>query len=355
MINTAFWKGKRILLTGHTGFKGSWLSLWLQSLGSEVVGYALAPPTSPSLFTVAAVEEGMTSLEGDIRDLAELEHCIREHQPKIVFHLAAQSLVRQSYVDPVSTYATNIMGTVNLLEAIRHSDSIRAVIVVTSDKCYENREWYWGYRESDSLGGYDPYSSSKGCAELVISAYRQSFFSTCGTGAAIASVRAGNVIGGGDWARDRLIPDMVSGIMNGMPIYIRSPDAVRPWQFVLEPLHGYLSLAERLYSHGMPYAEAWNFGPNPGDSKKAEWIATKLATLWGEHAAWQLDIAHEHPHEAGYLNLDSAKACARLDWKPLLELPETLGLIVDWYKNYRDGKDMRQESLNQIARFTALM
>lgn len=279
-----FWEGKRVLLTGHTGFKGGWLSLWLQSLGANVTGYALLPPTQPSLYEVARVGDGMYSHIADIRDLDRLVAVMRETRPEIVIHMAAQPLVRYSYVNPVETYATNVMGTVNLLEAVRQVGGVRVVVNVTSDKCYENREWIWGYREHDPMGGYDPYSSSKGCAELVAAAYRNSFFNpeAFGThGVALASVRAGNVIGGGDWAEDRLIPDFMRAIMAGRAVVIRSPHAIRPWQHVLEPLSGYLLLAQHLWTDGPAFAEGWNFGPVDEDAKPVEWIVEQLTGLWG--------------------------------------------------------------------------
>ncbi|MDO8264253.1 MAG: CDP-glucose 4,6-dehydratase [Gallionella sp.] len=349
-VNPAFWSGKRVLLTGHTGFKGSWLSLWLQSMGAQVVGYALAPPTNPSLFEVAEVGKGMTSIVGDIRDLAYLRAVFAEHRPEIVIHMAAQPLVRYSYIEPVETYSTNVMGTVNLLEAVRSTDSVKAVVNVTTDKCYENREWAWGYRENEPMGGYDPYSSSKGCAELVTAAYRNSYFHPekyKEHGVAIASGRAGNVIGGGDWADDRLIPDIMRAITAGKPANIRNPHAIRPWQHVLEPLSGYLLLAEKLYTEGATYAEGWNFGPNDEDAKPVQWIVERLTKAWGEGSSWVQD-GGEHPHEAHYLKLDCSKAKTRLDWHPRWRLDETLGKIVDWQKNYQQGADMKSVTLKQI-------
>ncbi len=349
-----FWRGKRVLMTGHTGFKGSWLSLWLQSMGAQVVGYALAPPTNPSLFEVAEVGKGMTSIIGDIRDLEKLRSVFAEHKPEIVFHMAAQPLVRYSYIEPVETYSTNVMGTVNLLEAVRSTGSVKAVVNVTSDKCYENREWVWGYRENEAMGGYDPYSSSKGCAELVASAYRNSYFHPDKYhqhGVAIASARAGNVIGGGDWAGDRLIPDILRAITEGKPVNIRNPHAIRPWQHVLEPLSGYLQLAQKLYEEGAAYAEGWNFGPNDEDAKPVQWIVEKLTNAWGEGASWVLD-GGDHPHEAHYLKLDCSKAKERLDWHPRWHLEETLSAIIDWHRAHRDGKDTRALSLSQIQQYT---
>lgn len=349
-MNPSFWNGKRVLLTGHTGFKGSWLSLWLQSMGAEVAGYALAPPTNPNLFEVAEVGKGMTSIIGDIRDLVHLRQVFVEHKPEIVIHMAAQALVRHSYVEPVETYSTNVMGTVNLLEAVRAMDSVKAVVNVTSDKCYENREWVWGYRENEAMGGYDPYSNSKGCAELVTAAYRNSYFHPekyRTHGVAIASGRAGNVIGGGDWADDRLIPDIMRAITQGKSVNIRNPHAIRPWQHVLEPLSGYLVLAQKLYEEGGAYAEGWNFGPNDNDAKPVQWIVEKLTKAWGEGAGWAVDDG-EHPHEAHYLKLDCSKAKMRLEWYPRWSLDEALAAIIDWHRACRDGSDMREQTLSQI-------
>ncbi len=354
-MNAQFWQGKRVLLTGHTGFKGSWLSLWLQSKQADVVGYALAPPTKPSLFEVAAVENGMTSIIGDIRDLQKLQSVFDKYQPEIVIHMAAQPLVRYSYSEPVETYSTNVMGTVNLLEAVRHSSSVKAVVNVTSDKCYENREWVWGYRENEAMGGYAPYSNSKGCAELVTAAYRNSYFHPdkySDHGVALASARAGNVIGGGDWAEDRLIPDIIRSISLGQPVNIRNPHAIRPWQHVLEPLSGYLLLAEKLYEAGSNYSEAWNFGPNEDDAKPVQWIVEKLTGAWGEGASWVVD-GGDHPHEAHYLKLDCAKAKARLGWQPRWSLPQTLEKIVEWHKVYDKIPDVREATLRQIAAYQA--
>ena len=350
-MNAEFWRGKRVLLTGHTGFKGSWLSLWLQSMGAQVVGYALAPPTEPSLFEVAGVGAGMTSVIGDIRDLEHLRAVFAEHKPEIVIHMAAQPLVRYSYAEPVETYSTNVMGTVNLLEAVRGTPGVKAVVNVTTDKCYENREWAWGYRENEAMGGYDPYSSSKGCAELVTAAYRNSFFNSATFNVkhstAIASARAGNVIGGGDWAEDRLIPDIMRAITQGRSVTIRNPHAIRPWQHVLEPLSGYLKLAQKLYEEGAAYAEGWNFGPNDEDAKPVQWIVEQLTQSWGEGASWLLD-GGEHPHEAHYLKLDCSKAKSRLDWHPRWHLDEALKRIVDWQKQYLYGRDMRAVTIEQI-------
>ena len=352
-VNPSFWSGKKVFVTGHTGFKGSWLCLWLKELGAEVTGYALQPPTTPSLFEEADVARDMRSIIADIRDGERLTTEMRAAAPEIVIHMAAQPLVRHSYVAPVETYATNVMGTVHLLEAVRNTPGVRAVVNITSDKCYENREWDWGYRESDHLGGHDPYSNSKGCAELVTAAYRNSFFNPekySNHGVALASARAGNVIGGGDWAQDRLIPDIMRAIEQGQAVHIRSPYAIRPWQHVLEPLGGYLLLAEKLYTGGVAYAGAWNFGPHDEDARPVQWIVEQLAALWGNGASWQLD-GHPHPHEAHYLKLDCSKAKARLDWHPRWHLENTLGAIIDWHRAYRDGKEMRAFSLGQIQQY----
>ena len=332
MISREFWHGKRVFITGHTGFKGSWLSLWLQSLGAETAGFSLKPPTNPSLFELAQVAEGMTSIEGDIRDLAALQQAVAEFQPEIVFHMAAQPLVRRSYQAPIETYATNVLGTAHLLEAVRQTPGIKAVVDITSDKCYENREWVWGYRESDRLGGYDPYSSSKACAELVAASY---------------------VIGGGDWAADRLIPDILRALMQGESVLIRSPYATRPWQHVLEPLNGYLMLAERLYTEGVAYAEGWNFGPDDINVKPVAWIADELYAQWGDGLHWQQD-GQPKAHENTYLKLDCTKAHALLGWAPKLDIKTTLQWIVDWTKAYQRQADMHHYTKAQIEQFMQL-
>jgi len=355
-VNPAFWAGKRVLLTGHTGFKGSWLSLWLQSLGAHVAGYALAPPTKPSLFEIASVAQGMVSVIGDIRDLAALQSVFSEHHPEIVIHMAAQPLVRYSYQNPVETYSTNVMGTVHLLESVRQTPGVKAVVNITTDKCYENREWVWGYRENEPMGGYDPYSNSKGCAELVSAAYRSSFFNPdryAQHGVALATVRAGNVIGGGDWAADRLLPDILAAFEQGQPAILRNPHAIRPWQHVLEPLRGYLTVAERLFDQGPSFAEGWNFGPNDEDAREVGWIAEQMANLWGAGAQWQTDSA-DHPHEAHYLKLDISKARSRLDWHPALRLQDALKLIIEWAKQRSSGADMRACTLAQIQKYQNL-
>lgn len=355
-MNPDFWRGKRVFLTGHTGFKGSWLSLWLQQLGAQVTGYALAPPTQPNLFDSVQVGQGMTSVIGDIRDGAALTAALRTADPSVVIHMAAQPLVRRSYADPVETYSTNVMGTVHLLEAVRQVSSVRAVVNVTTDKCYENKEWAWGYRENEPMGGFDPYSNSKGCAELVTSAYRNSFFSdsaSTGHAVALASARAGNVIGGGDWAADRLIPDILQAFAQGKPALIRNPHAVRPWQHVLEPLRGYLTLAERLHTDGQAFAEAFNFGPHSDDAKPVAWIAQRMVEQWQNGAAWQQD-GGVHPHEAHYLKLDISKAGQRLGWQPCLRLEQALQLTVDWARCRLQGDDLRAFTLTQIQTYQQL-
>ena len=348
-----FWMGRRVFLTGHTGFKGSWLSLWLQSLGAEVTGFALQNPTNPSLFELADIDKGITSIIGDVQNINLLTTALISSKPEIVIHMAAQSLVRESYSNPIETYLTNVMGTVNLLEAVRKCESVRAVLNVTTDKCYENREWLWGYRENESLGGHDPYSSSKACSELVTSAYRNSYFNTNNYmehGVAVASARAGNVIGGGDWARHRLIPDVLNGFMDGQTVYIRHPNAIRPWQHVLEPLCGYLLLAEHLYKFGASYAEAWNFGPVDEDAKSVSWVVDRLCALWGPGVNWRYEI-DESLHEAHHLKLDTSKARSKLGWLPKLSLEETLKLTVEWAKWYGQGFDVREKTLMQIKKY----
>jgi len=353
LVNPDFWRGRRVLITGHTGFKGGWLSLWLHKMGAQVHGYALPPNTNPSLFEAAKVGSVIDSTLGDIRDLDATKRALLEAQPEIVFHMAAQPLVRLSYQDPVGTYATNVMGTVNILEAIRSCPSVRAVVMVTSDKCYENREWEWGYRESEAMGGYDPYSNSKGCSELVCSAYRSSYFNPNDYdrhGVAIASGRAGNVIGGGDWAEDRLIPDFIRAMASGQQLCIRSPHAIRPWQHVLEPLGGYLVLAQRLIQDGPRFAQGWNFGPRDQDARPVEWIVERLVQQWGDGASWRLDD-QLHPHEAHYLKLDISKARTHLGWEPRWSLEETLNHIVEWYHAFHRGEDMMRLSIKQIEAY----
>jgi CDP-glucose 4,6-dehydratase len=349
--NLEFWKRKRVFLTGHTGFKGSWLSIWLQSLGAQVYGLALEPPSIPNLFTVAQVLPGMAGHTiGDIRDLATVQKVMHIAQPDIVIHMAAQPLVRLSYAEPVETYATNVMGTVHVLEAARSTSSVKAIVVVTTDKCYENKEWAWGYRENEPMGGHDPYSNSKGCAELVTNAYRNSFLQSGGV--AVASARAGNVIGGGDWAPDRLVPDILRAFEQNQPVRIRNPHATRPWQHVLEPLSGYLILAEQLYTQGQVYAEGWNFGPKDEDARPVQWIVEHMVKVWGHGARWQQDSGM-HPHEANYLKLDISKAKERLGWQPRWELATALEHTSNWHSAWLTREDMHQLCLAQIHQYTA--
>jgi CDP-glucose 4,6-dehydratase len=359
------WQGRKVFLTGHTGFKGGWLALWLAAKGATVRGYALDPYTTPSLFEVARIADHCEDLRGDIRDAATLDRAIQDFAPEAVFHLAAQPLVRLSYADPILTYETNVIGTARVLDAIRRTPSVKAVVSVTTDKCYENKEWIWGYRETDPLGGYDPYSSSKACAEIVSAAYRQSFFPVdriADHGTAIATARAGNVIGGGDWSLDRLIPDLVRGFLAGTPVPIRRPNAIRPWQHVLEPLHGYIRLAEQLLAEdraaAAPYATAYNFGPADDDARPVEWIVEKMTHFWGRGASWVLD---EDPsvHEAGYLKLDASRARHDLAWTPHLRLETALQWLVQWYRTWQESpagsKDMQVFTLTQIANYEALL
>ena len=350
-MDRAFWQGKRVLVTGHTGFKGGWLSLWLQHLGAEVVGYSLPPPSTPNLFTIAAVADGMKSISGDIRNLDMLRAVFDTHKPNVIFHLAAQSLVRASYSDPVGTFTTNVVGTVHVLEAARMNGGGRSLVNVTSDKCYDNREWVWPYRECDPIGGRDPYSSSKGCAELVTAAYRESFFSGSVNRNSVASARAGNVIGGGDWAEDRLVPDLIRAIERKEPLVVRNPNAIRPWQHVLEPVAGYLLLAQRLWEDGPRYAQAWNFGPNIDDAKPVGWIVEKLTQFWGEGACWTID-ASPHPYEAQILTLDSSKARAVLGWRSRWTIDKAMMSVVEWYKAYWDNQSMRSVAINQITAYS---
>lgn len=352
-----FYKGKKILITGHTGFKGSWLCLVLNKLGADIYGYALEPPTIPSLFIEAKISQFIKSFCGDIRNLNYLTEVLNEVNPEIIFHMAAQPLVRESYKNPVETYEVNVMGTVNILEACRKTSSVRAIVNVTTDKCYSNKEWHWGYREDEPMGGYDPYSNSKGCSELVTSAYRDSFFNSRDYGAhhiSLASARAGNVIGGGDWAQDRLIPDFIKSISKGEKLKIRNPYAIRPWQNVLEPLIGYLTLAEKLFTDGAFYAQAWNFGPDDKDSKNVEWIANKLCSIWGEDAAYEIDSSPQ-PHEANYLKLDCSKAKALLDWHPKMDLEDSIKHIVEWNKAFLNGENIRRVSENQIDEYFRIL
>ena len=348
-VDPIFWKGKKVFLTGHTGFKGSWLSLWLASMGARITGYALAPNTTPNLFGVLAVDSLVeTSHIEDIRDLAALKKAMSNSKPDILIHMAAQPLVRYSYLHPVETYATNVLGTVHVLESARTIDSLRATVVVTTDKCYENKEWVWGYRESEPMGGYDPYSSSKGCAELVTSAYRQSYFSSPNSNNRVASARAGNVTGGGDWSEDRLIPDAIKAFEAKLPLMIRNPLATRPWQHVLEPLSGYLILAQALYEHGSSFASSWNFGPNDEDNRQVKEVVDIMISVWGEAACWELE-GLEQPHEANLLKLDCSKALTQLGWRPQWNLEKTIQKIIEWQKSYQAKEKMQEVSLKQIS------
>jgi CDP-glucose 4,6-dehydratase len=351
-MNGDFWRGRRVFLTGHTGFKGGWLALWLRRLGADITGYALSAPSRPSFYEVARVGGDLRSVTADVRDAGALGSALRACGPDVVFHLAAQSLVRPSYRDPLGTFATNVMGTVNLLEAARGVGSVRAVVIVTSDKCYENREWPWAYRENEAMGGHDPYSGSKGCAELATAAYRRSFFGADGS-PGVATARAGNVIGGGDWAEDRLVPDMVRAFTEGRRPRIRSPQAVRPWQHVLEPLAGYLALARALVERPREFSEAWNFGPWEESMGTVGALADALAGRWPGAPGWE-DDSGDRPHEAMCLKVDSSKARARLGWRPLLSVDRAVGWAVDWYRAYAAGDDPREAALRQIEAYEQL-
>ncbi len=349
-VTSAFWAGKRVLVTGHTGFKGAWLSLWLERLGAEVAGFSRGRATEPSLFDLARVGDGVESVEGDVRDLEALRQAVRDHRPEVVIHLAAQSLVRRSYDEPLDTYGVNVLGTANVLEAVRGAPDVRAAVCISTDKVYENREWLWAYREDEPLGGHDPYSSSKAAAELVVAAYRSSFFEDGGHGAAVASARAGNVIGGGDWADDRLVPDVMRAAIDGRPTLVRNPGSIRPWQHVLNPLSGYLMLAERLWEDE-GFASAWNFGPADEDARPVGWILDRLAHHWGEGLSWELDKG-DHAHEAAYLKVDSSKARGLLGWRPTWDLDAGLQAVVEWYRAYQSGDDVRELTLEQIESFS---
>lgn len=353
LMEESFWSGKRVLITGHTGFKGGWLSLWLRLKGAEVVGYALEPPTNPSLFSACSLDQHITSILGDVRDIDHLTSISEKYQPEIVVHMAAQALVRPSYINPIETYEINVIGTANLLEVIRRCSTVKAVLIITSDKCYENREWDWGYREIDAMGGYDPYSCSKGCAELITSSFRSSYFQSDlyhEHGVAIASARAGNVIGGGDWAQDRLVPDIWKSAVAGNPVKIRYPDTVRPWQHVLDPLHGYISLMEKLFMQGAAYAEGWNFGPNDDNCQPVSNILNEFTRILGDSFKWSHD-GSPHPHEAKMLKLDSSKARLRLAWKPKLDLSTAVAWTIEWYQAFQKGEDVKKISEKQIIQY----
>ena len=355
-MNSNFWKNKKVLLTGHTGFKGSWLSIWLKKLDVELVGFSKDIPTKPSLFEIAKVSEGMTSITGNIEDFTAIQKVLKENKPEIVIHMAAQSLVRKSYEEPINTFATNVMGTVNLLQAVKTTGSTRVLINITSDKCYENKGTEKAFSENSPMGGYDPYSSSKGCAELVTSSFRDSFFNLkefdlhrC----SLSSVRSGNVIGGGDWAKDRLIPDIMNSISKRIPTQIRNTRSIRPWQFVLEPLFGYLILAQRMWEKGKEFSEPWNFGPDETDCKSVKWILEKISKEWDDGFSWKEDT-RDNPHEAEMLKLDCNKAKKRLGWKTKLDVTETIEWTVNWYKEYFKNSDMKEYTENQIDKFISL-
>jgi len=355
-MNPEFWNGRRVFITGHTGFKGGWLSLWLQQLGAELTGYSLGPPTLPNLFEEARVAGGMTSVIGDVCELQTLSRAMQQARPEVIIHMAAQPLVRYSYENPLETYRTNVMGTATVAEAARSVQGLRAIVNVTTDKCYENQERVWAYRENETLGGYDPYSNSKACSELVTSAYRSSFFNPTKYdqhGVAIASARAGNVIGGGDWARDRLIPDILAAFELSKPAVIRNPNAIRPWQHVLEPLSGYLTLAERLCLEGPAFGSSWNFGPIEGDARPVSWIVEKVTNLLGDGSQWRID-EDNHVHEASTLKLDISLAYSRLNWRPALNLEQAIRLVVDWVLARRAKADLRKFTLNQIGYYQEL-
>ena len=349
LVEPAFWSDRRVLLTGHTGFKGAWLALWLQMMGARVAGLASGVPTSPSLYELARVADELEHFEADVRDYDAVSGVLARCSPDVVIHMAAQSLVRVSFEDPRGTYATNVMGTVNVFDAVRHCDAVRVVVNVTSDKCYENREWEWGYREDEPKGGHDPYSNSKGCAELVTDAFRRSFFSVDSDGVRLASARAGNVIGGGDWAIDRLIPDMMRAALDGIPLRVRNPHAIRPWQHVLCPLSGYLVLAQGLWESAT-FADGWNFGPADEDARPVQWIVEQTCGLWPEPLHWETEPG-PHPHEARYLKLDSSRARGRLGWRPAWGLEEALENVIAWYGALRRDEDIRAATLGQIERY----
>lgn len=352
---TTFYRDKTVLVTGHTGFKGGWLVSWLREMGAEVVGYALEPHTEPNLFEAAGIADKVRSVFGDVRDLPALKATVTEHQPDLVFHLAAQAIVRRSYQEPVVTYATNVMGTAHLLESVRHCPSVESVVVVTSDKCYENQDREEALQEDAPMGGYDPYSSSKGCAELVTSAYRRSYFQSSGT-PAVATARAGNVIGGGDWSEDRLVPDFYRAAASDTPIHLRSPQAVRPWQYVLEPLRGYLMLGQHLFTDGSSFAKAWNFGPRPGSAITVRALAERIVDRWDKVEYTTGEDEHEGPYEVSYLELDATKAQQRLEWVPLLTIDETLDRTVSWYRSFFDDPSSASRLLRtQIQEYSKRM
>jgi CDP-glucose 4,6-dehydratase len=356
MLDNNFWQGKKVFITGHTGFKGSWLCLWLHMMGADITGYSLEPPTNPSLFRLAQIDRMINSFTGDIRNGELLAKKLHETRPEIVFHMAAQPLVRESYKKPVETYNINVMGTVNLLNAVRDCKSVRSIVNVTTDKCYENQEWLWGYRENEAMGGFDPYSNSKACSELITASFRSSFFNPDKYqehGVGLATARAGNVIGGGDWASDRLIPDCLQALLTKKSILIRNPNAIRPWQHVLEPLSGYLLLAQKLYQDGPRYSEGWNFGPNEADAKPVGWIVEWICRNWNAHVSYEI-AKGPHPHEANYLKLDCSKAKTLLGWQPRWNLEKALTLIITWTKAYQSGGNIQEVCCSQIKEHTAI-
>lgn len=353
-MNMAFWQNKKVLITGHTGFKGSWLCLWLQQLGADLCGLSLEPETSPNLFELAQVADNMQHHIGDIREFHTVKYIVDAFQPEIIIHMAAQPLVRYSYDHPVETYATNVMGTAHVLEAARHCESVRSIVNITTDKCYENKEWQWGYRENEPMGGYDPYSNSKGCAELVTSAYRSSYFNQTKLG--LASARAGNVIGGGDWSQDRLIPDIINSLMHNKEIMIRHPNAIRPWQHVLEPIYGYMLLAEKLWHEPEKYSEGWNFGPYSQSAIKVIDLVKKMVDGWQKpNKGWQIESSENQLHEANYLKLDISKATSQLNWLPALDIDITLAWVTDWYQTWLDNSNMKEYTLKQIQNYSELV
>lgn len=353
MVSKDFWNNKRVFITGHTGFKGSWLSLWLSELGADVTGYALEPPTEPSMFKVCDIEKKINSVISDIRDYGRLKSEINKCEAEIIIHMAAQPLVRESYNNPVETYEINVMGTVNLLQAVRECKSVKAVLNVTTDKCYENKEWEKGYKEIDRLGGFDPYSNSKACSEMVTSSFRNSFFNSKtyeDHGVAIGSARGGNVIGGGDWAEDRIITDCVKSVMVEQPLLIRNPKATRPWQYVLEPLRGYLMLAQALFENGSEFAKGYNFGSTEDNAKEVVYLVDKFCHLWGNGATYNID-KNSHPHEAAFLKLDCTLAKNELKWEPKLDIDTALSMTVQWFKEYKEGSNMSEFTIGQIKSY----
>lgn len=352
-MNLHFWKNRKILITGHTGFKGVWLTLWLQELQADICGISLEPTTSPNIFSLTHAADNMQSHIADIRDFEKLKKIIHDFQPEIIIHMAAQPLVRYSYENPIETYSTNVMGTVNVLEAAKTCDSVKSIVNVTTDKCYENKEWLWGYRENEPMGGLDPYSNSKACSELATNAYRHSYYKKLNIG--LASARAGNVIGGGDWSQDRLIADIMKSIVAQKPVIIRNPHAIRPWQHVLEPLSGYLLLAEKLFHHPEKYSEGWNFGPHTHDAATVEIIVKKIFSYWhGKNSGYETQCDENALHEAHFLKLDISKSMTQLNWKPRLSLDTTISWVSQWYQAWMEKKDMRTFSLEQIKQFNNL-